>query len=94
MSKGGSWVVEPGTGKLIPKDQYYADKYGRGQGLQIIPDLPDYMSPLGNGVISGRRARREEMARHNVREVDPGEFKFKPRNERFCRKWGIPFEPD
>ncbi|QND42967.1 hypothetical protein HB770_20900 [Rhizobium leguminosarum bv. viciae] len=33
------------------------------------------MSPLGDGVIDGRYARREHMKRTNTREVDPSEFK-------------------
>lgn len=39
----------------------------------ITRDIPAYVSPLGTGVIDGRTARREEMKRHNVREVDPSE---------------------
>lgn len=41
----------------------------------ICSDLPDYMSPLGTGLISGRAARREDLMRGNCREVAPGEFK-------------------
>jgi hypothetical protein len=33
--------------------------------------------------VEGRTARREEMKRHNVREVDPSEFRRSP-----------PVEPD
>jgi hypothetical protein len=44
---------------------------------QIISDLPAYMSPLGTGLIDGRRARREDLKRHNCREVDPGEWRPK-----------------
>lgn len=40
---------------------------------QIMPDLPGYMSPLGDGYIEGRAARRESMKRNHVREVDPSE---------------------
>lgn len=39
----------------------------------IQSDLPAYQSPLGNWMVDGRTARREEMARHQVREVDPSE---------------------
>lgn len=41
----------------------------------IIPDIPAYMSPMGSGLIDGRKARREDMKRHNVREVAPDEWK-------------------
>lgn len=43
----------------------------------VISDLPAYMSPLGTGLIDGRRARREDLKRHNCREVDPGEWRPK-----------------
>lgn len=41
----------------------------------IQSDLPAYMSPLGTGLIDGRRARREELKRNNCREVDPSEHR-------------------
>lgn len=41
----------------------------------IVSDLPAYMSPMGSGLIDGRRARREDMKRHNVREVAPDEWR-------------------
>ena len=44
-------------------------------GPYVQGDLPAYRTPLGTGWINGRTARREEMKRHNVREVDPSEFK-------------------
>ena len=52
----------------------------------IVSDIPAYMSPLGTGLIDGRRARREDLKRNNCREVDPGEWtpseKFRERQER------------
>lgn len=42
-------------------------------GPAMLGDLPAYVSPLSMQVVDGRRARREEMARHGVREVDPSE---------------------
>lgn len=80
--------------KLATVDEAIAEGWygyvGKGQGLQVIPDIQPYESPLGTGEISSRRARREEMKRHNVREVDPSEFKPKYTNERFARKYGLP----
>lgn len=58
----------------------------------IISDTPAYMSPLGTGEIDGRRARREDLARHNCREVDPTEYKPRIKSEKFARKHGLPFE--
>jgi len=43
----------------------------RGDGLQVIRDIDPYMSPLGTGEVGSRRARREELKRHNCVEVEP-----------------------
>lgn len=50
----------------------------RAAAPMIQSDLPAYKSPLGTGWVEGRAARREEMKRHNVREVDPSEFRRAP----------------
>lgn len=42
---------------------------------RVISDIPAYASPLGDGVIDGRAARREHFKRTNTREVDPGEWR-------------------
>ena len=55
---------------------------------RVLSDLPAYMSPLGTGMIEGRAARREDLARGNCREVDPGEWKPAYLNEKFARKHG------
>lgn len=56
----------------------------------IVSDIPAYMSPMGSGLIDGRKARREDMAKHNVREVAPDEWKpsekFRERREREMHK--------
>jgi hypothetical protein len=41
----------------------------------VMPDLPAYASPLGDGMIEGRSARREHLKRNGCRELDPSEFK-------------------
>jgi hypothetical protein len=57
---------------------------------QIVSDLPAYMSPLGTGLIDGRRARREDLKRNNCREVDPGTWTpseaFREREARKARE--------
>lgn len=35
-------------------------------------DTPDYVSPVTGEVISGRRARRNDLARHHCIEYEPG----------------------
>lgn len=39
----------------------------------IHGDYAAYRSPLSGKMVEGRYARREEMKRHDVREVDPSE---------------------
>ena len=53
----------------------------------IMPDLPAYASPLGDGMIEGRSARREHLKRNGCREVEPGEFRpsYQSKAERAAR---------
>lgn len=44
-------------------------------GPMILRDLPAYRSPLGDGWIEGRAARREHFKRTGTREADPSEWK-------------------
>lgn len=62
----------------------------RAAGVQIIRDLPAYRSPLGDGWIEGRAARREHLKRTGSREVDPSEFRATYRNPHFAAKRGLP----
>jgi len=52
-----------------------ARDYRTPMGIMIQRDLPAYRSPLGNYMVEGRSARREDLKRNNCREVDPSEFK-------------------
>lgn len=55
---------------------------GKGAGMQVIRDIDPYLSPLGTGPVGSRRARREELRRHNCVEIDPSmhpsRFKGRP----------------
>jgi hypothetical protein len=53
----------------------------------VMPDLPAYASPLGDGMIEGRSARREHLKRNGCRELDPSEFRpsYQSRDERLAR---------
>lgn len=53
----------------------------------IIRDTPDYLSPLGTGLISGRAARREDLKRGECREVDPSERAVKPVEPDWVADW-------
>lgn len=60
----------------------------------IASDLPAYASPLGDGVIEGRRARREHLKRNGMREIDPTEHKPVYVNPEFAKKLGKPLTVD
>lgn len=51
----------------------------RGQGLQIVPDIPSFIDPIEGKVIGGRSQRREFMKRHDVHDV--GDDRPPPRKE-------------
>lgn len=40
-----------------------------GEAPRVFGDIPPYWSPLSFQMVEGRKARREEMAQHNVIEV-------------------------
>lgn len=64
--RDGEWRDRDGNPMPVPE---------RIVAPRIHSDLPAYMSPLGTGMIDGRRARREDLKRNNCREVDPSEHK-------------------
>jgi hypothetical protein len=55
----------------------------------IQSDYPMYLSPLGDGPIEGRAAKREHHKRTNTRAIDPSEQKPVYRNPEFARKRGL-----
>jgi len=64
--------VDKRTGEPMLSD---ADRAKPIAAPMVVSDLPAYASPLGDGVIEGRAARREHFKRTNTREVDPGEWR-------------------
>jgi hypothetical protein len=46
------------------------------EGPTILPDLPDFVSPIDGSVVRGRRGIRDHCARHNV--VPTAELKGLP----------------
>jgi hypothetical protein len=70
------------------------DDEPRAPGVQIMRDLPAYKSPLGDGWIEGRAARREHLKRTGCREVDKSEFRPTYRNPHFALKRGLPLAQD
>ena len=55
----------------------------------IQSDYPAYVSPLGDGVIEGRAAKREHHKRTGTRPIDPSEQKPVYRNPEFVKKRGL-----
>jgi hypothetical protein len=58
---------------------------------QVIGDIAPYQSPVTGEVISGKRAKRDDLARHGC--VDAAELPSatggKFRNKKFAEKWGV-----
>lgn len=58
-----TWVQDPDTGKLIPKE-----KYRRGKDYQhyVQGDVEAFVSPIDGSVIDDRGKLRRHNARHGV----------------------------
>lgn len=59
-----SWVQDRHTGKLIPKDEYYASR--PASGTAVLGDMQAFVSPIDGKVVEGRVAFREHCLKHNV----------------------------
>jgi hypothetical protein len=78
-----SWVQDPNTGKLIPKDEYVPKGASRHE---IMVDIEPFVSPVDGSFISSRSQLREHNKRHgvtNIRDYGDGYFERKAheRNE-------------
>lgn len=65
-----------------------AQRARHAAGPFIVSDIPEYKSPLGTGIVSSRSQRREELKRHNCREVDPSEWKPGFYNRKYAQATG------
>ena len=59
----------------------------------VVKDV-NYKSPLSGREITSRSERREEMKRHNVREVDPTEYRPTYRKKENAIRAGGEWNPD
>lgn len=59
----------------------------------VVKDVT-YKSPLSGREITSRSERREEMKRHNVREVDPTEYRPTYRKKENAIRNGGEWNPD
>lgn len=71
-----SWVQDPVTLKLIPKDEYYANR-ARESGPFVIGEIEPYQSMIDGSMITGRRQHREHLRQHGCIEV--GNEKLTPK---------------
>lgn len=60
-----SWIQNPNPPyDLIPAEEYRPpEEKGR---LYVIPDYPDFVSPIDGKVVKGRKGYREHCKEHNV----------------------------
>lgn len=61
-----SYVQDPVTLELIPKEEYYRP---RPQVHHIMPDIQGYRSMASGEYITSRSRHREELRRHGLIEV-------------------------
>jgi len=60
-----SWVFDKEQGKLVPKHEFHAREAEKA-GYVVLPDLPDFVSPIDGKRYSGRAGLREHCKIHNV----------------------------
>lgn len=73
-----SWVQDPVTHKLIPKEEFYGGQ--QRNAPEIMPDIEAFKSPIDGSVISSRSALRQHNKRHevtNIQDYGPEWFKRK-----------------
>jgi hypothetical protein len=68
-----TWRQDPKTGKLIPIEEYQS----KTTYHYVIPDQKEYRNVWDGSMISGRRAHREFLKRHDLIEV--GNERIKPK---------------
>lgn len=69
-----SWVQDPVTLKLIPKDEY---RPRQSAGFFVMGDIDPYQSMITGEIIQGRRQHREHLRQHGCIEV--GNEKLTPK---------------
>lgn len=65
-----TYIFDENSGKLV--EGYSAPRSGSRSSITLMPDLPDFVSPIDKKVIHGRRGLREHNARHNV--TNPSDY--------------------
>lgn len=60
-------IRDPKTGVFMPKAEYQAKH--RTRGINVIPDIEPYRSPIDGKIIGSRSRHREHMRQHGVIEA-------------------------
>ena len=94
VSKNGQFVDrDTGEPMAIPDRGYLATPL-------VISDIEPYQSPVDGAYVSGRAAKRDDMAKHNCvpyEDVAPSKNrseKGKFRNKKFAEKRNLPLAED
>ena len=61
-----SWVQDPVTLKLIPRDEYHNLQAQRDKSAYVQGDIEAFVSPITQEVISDRGKLRRHMKEHGV----------------------------
>lgn len=72
-----SWVQDPVTGELIPKDEYRGPS--QQKGAYVVPDIQGYQSMATGEWISSRTSHRDHLKRHSLIEIGNEKQVNKPR---------------
>jgi hypothetical protein len=56
--------IQNREGKLVPIEEEQNEQIPRG--IAIIPDTPDFVSPIDGSIVSGRSGMREHCRIHGV----------------------------
>lgn len=70
-----SWIQDPETLKLIPRDEYVPRQ--SKAGFFVMGDIQPYKSMITGEIIHGRRQHREHLRQHGCIEV--GNEKLTPK---------------
>ena len=75
-----SWIQDPKTGKLVPKDEYHQRK--KSADFFVHAEFEEFVSPVDKTVIRSREQLRLHNKKHGVtdmRDYGPEWFKRKHR---------------
>lgn len=85
----GSFIQDPETGELVPKDQYYAPS-NVSHYVMLMPDIQPYQSMQTGEMITSRSHHRAHLKQHGLieigNEIKAAMTKQQPRDDRESRK--------